>query len=403
MSRVPSVPLAWLNLTHNRVRMALFCAGIGFAVLLMFIQYGCRNALLDSSVLLIDKFNADLVVINRLQTTVLLHSTFSRSQLERARSIPGVSEVHPLYLEYSRSLLRNTAAKTENRGPSQTIRVIGIDPMAQMLTYPQLNPNSDQSVNLQLRKPGTVLFDELAKRDKNGHSIYGPVEKGTRTDLAGRAIEVVGFFQLGIDFGTNGTLITSYDTFRSILRSQPYGLTMRDVDIGLVRLLKGANQEKVQKELQALLGDGLRVLTVKQFKQREQRFWEKNTPIGAVFFFGVFMGFLVGLVICYQILSTDIRDNLSAYATLRAIGYPNRYLTRIVLQEAALLAVMGFLPGLVVAWLTYRALAWATDLPMSLWPPGRVLLILAFTLTMCIVSGLLAVRQAQQADPAEVF
>ncbi|MFM7150215.1 MAG: ABC transporter permease, partial [Gemmataceae bacterium] len=116
MSRVPSVPLAWLNLTHNRVRMVLFCAGIGFAVLLMFIQYGCRNALLDSSVLLIDKLDAQLVVINRLQTTVLLRSTFSRSQLERARGIAGVDGVHPLYLEYSRSLLRNTDVKVENRG-----------------------------------------------------------------------------------------------------------------------------------------------------------------------------------------------------------------------------------------------------------------------------------------------
>jgi putative ABC transport system permease protein len=116
----------------------------------------------------------------------------------------------------------------------------------------------------------------------------------------------------------------------------------------------------------------------------------------------MFMGLLVGLVICYQILSTDIRDNLSAYATLRAIGYPNRFLARVVLEESILLAVLGFLPGLLVSVALYQLLEELTDLPMSL-TPWRILFIFGLTAIMCIGSGMLAVRQAQQADPAEVF
>lgn len=403
MSRRLHVPLAWLNLTHNRVRMALFCAGIGFAVLLMFMQDGCRNALLDSSVLLLRKMRGDLFLVSRQQTTIILRSSFSRFLLARARGVAGVESAYPIYLEYARSLLRNTDPDVHKRKQARTIRVIGVDPEAYLLDFPALDPSSGQSCVTKLQFLGSALFDRLAKKgERPGTTTYGPVQVGTETDLADQRIVIVGTFELGIDFGTDGTLIVSTETFERILRSGPYDVGLDAVDVGLIRLAAGASREKVQKELQAFLGDEVEVLTREQFLAREQRFWRENTPIGIVFGFGMAMGFLVGLVICYQILSTDIRDNLSAYATLRAIGYPNRYLARIVVEEAVLLAGLGFFPGLFVsAWL-YKILARQTDLPMEL-TPGRILFIFGLTLLMCVGSGLLAVRQAQQADPAEVF
>lgn len=174
------------------------------------------------------------------------------------------------------------------------------------------------------------------------------------------------------------------------------------MDVGLIQLAPGADPGAVKRSLEALLGDEVDVLTKEEFMGRETRFWNDNTPVGYVFAFGMGMGFLVGLVICYQILSTDIRDNLPAYATLRAIGYPNRYLARVVIEEALLLAGLGFLPGLLASWLAYLVLADLTDLPMAL-TPWRVGRIFSITVAMCVLSGLLAVRQAQEADPAEVF
>src|SRR5262249_13748084 len=159
-----------------------------------------------------------------------------------------------------------------------------------------------------------------------GTTVYGPVEVGTTTELAGRHVVVVGLFDLGGDFGTYGSLIVSAETFGRYLRSRPPLLGLDHVDVGLVCLSPDADRRRLRLALRLMRGDGVDGLTKGGFMDGEKHFWRSSPPVGGVFGFGVGMGFLVGLVICYQILSTDIRDNLPAYATLRAIGYPNRYL-----------------------------------------------------------------------------
>jgi putative ABC transport system permease protein len=171
----------------------------------------------------------------------------------------------------------------------------------------------------------------------------------------------------------------------------------------MIRLRPGADLGRCQEQLRALYADEhIQVLTRDELIAREQHFWTTSTPIGIVFGFGMFMGFLVGLIICYQILSSDIRDNLAAYATLRAIGYSNHFLTRVVIEEALLLAVLGFFPGWLASVGVFWVLAGLTALPMTMTLP-RILLLFGLTVGMCVLSALLAVRQALQADPAEVF
>ena len=137
--------------------------------------------------------------------------------------------------------------------------------------------------------------------------------------------------------------------------------------------------------------------------QREQRYWDTNTPIGYVFTFGVIMGFVVGAIIVYQILFADVSDHLAEYATLKAMGYPNRYLFGVVFQEAVILAVLGFIPGLLIC---DRPLprrrrrdpaADADD--RADWP----VFVLALAIVMCCVSGAIALRKIRSADPAEIF
>jgi putative ABC transport system permease protein len=399
------VPLAWKNLTHDRLRFGLFSAGIGFAVVLMFVQFGCRNALLDSNVLLIDHFRADLVLVSRKQTTLALRQAFSRHRLAQAAAVPGVRSVHPLYLEYYLSILRNTNAEETKRAPGQAIRVIGVDPGAYLLDLPELDPQRPGSLVEGLKTVGQALFDRRAKRapGRGGEFVYGPVAPGTETDLAGRRARIVGTFELGGDFGAEGTLIVSVDTFGQWFRPSRTGGGLEEVEIGLVRLEPGVDRTAVLRQLRSLLREGdVDVLTREEMADREKQFWLSSTPIGFVFSFGMLMGFVVGMVICYQVLSSDVADHLAEYATLKAIGYPNRYLTRVVLSEALVLAGAGFVPGLLLSALLYRGLSALTGLPMRL-TPGRVGLILALTVLMCAGSGLLALRKAQEVDPAEVF
>jgi putative ABC transport system permease protein len=388
----PRISLAWCNLTHDPVRLALFAAGVSFAVTLMFVQNGFRHALLDSNLLLIERLNADLVILNRRQSTIAAPESFSRRRLKQAEAVAGVQRVVPLRMEYRLSSLRHAAADPSQRDQSRTIRVVGIEPGSDPLNLPEV-----QAAASDLRVPGRVLFDRTSK------DVYGPIAVGGVTELAGQRVEVVGSFELGTDFGAEGTLVVSEQTFIDLLR-QSYALEPDEqVEVGLVRLERSADPAAVQAALQDLFSQrDIKVLTLTEMMQQERDFWLDFTPIGYVFGLGVAIGFVVGMVICYQILSSEVADHLPEYATLKAIGYSNRYLSGVVLQESLLLAVFGFLPGLAVSSLLFVYLAGVTGLPMRLTVP-RILMVFVLTVVMCAGSGLIALRKAQEVDPAEVF
>jgi putative ABC transport system permease protein len=152
---------------------------------------------------------------------------------------------------------------------------------------------------------------------------------------------------------------------------------------------------------EALPGD-VRILTKRELEQRERTYWAKNTAIGFVFGLGMAVGFLVGMVICYQILYTNVLNDLPQFATLKAIGYTNAYLVGVVLTEAAVLSLIAFLPALVVNHFVYQAIASWTGLLMRL-TVSRAALVLVLTVGMCMAAGGIAVRKVLATDPAEVF
>jgi putative ABC transport system permease protein len=386
----------------------LCCGGVGFAVVLMFMQYGFRNALLDSNGLLIERLNADLTLVSGRSETLATNECFSRRQLVRAGGVPGVRSVVPLYIESNLGVLRDTSPELQERRPSRNVRVIGLDPDDEPLLMRELNsaPGSPGSLAAALNQPGAALYDRqsMPNRLNATGSIFGPLAPGLETELAGRRLRLIGGFDLGIDFSCEGTLIVSSETFANLLRG-PYspGDPLDQVQIGLIRTEPGAAPADVQRRLRETLAEGdVLVFTKQELLKRETDYWQDETPIGFVFALGVAIGFLVGIVICYQILSTDVADHLAEYATLRAIGYPGRYLNRVVFQQGLLLAVGGFFPGLALSAVMYWYLHQQTGLPLRLtvWRAAYVFLL---TVAMCIVSAWVALRKAREADPAEVF
>jgi putative ABC transport system permease protein len=117
---------------------------------------------------------------------------------------------------------------------------------------------------------------------------------------------------------------------------------------------------------------------------------------------GLMMGLLVGAIIVYQILYTDVSDHLGEYATLKAMGYRDRYLFSVVIQESVILSVFGFLPGIGLSQIMYSYAASATLLPIHM-TPGRTAAVYGLTVFMCVFSGLLAMRRLKHADPADIF
>jgi putative ABC transport system permease protein len=381
------VPLARLNLTHDKRRLVLSLAGICFAVLLMLMEVGFRHALYDSVVELVHKLDADLIVANKAKFSLVGISTFPRQRLYQALEVTGVATAAPLYIEMAGGQWKNPDREAGDPA-TRPIRVLAFDPADNVLLIPEV-----QAQLYRLALPDSALLDLESKR------FFGRRAAGIERELARRRLHILGTFSLGTDFAIDGNLIMSDRTFAKFFPQRGFPAA---VDLGLLKLAPGSDPATVRAAVQTALPEDVMVLTKEEFVQQESDYWSKANPIDAIFGLGLVMGFVIGTVICYQILATDVADYMAEYATLKAIGYRNRFLTKVVLQEALWLAVLGFVPGVVLGWFLYEWLKNWTGLPMRLTPP-RGGLVLILTVVMCTISGIFALRRVQTADPAEVF
>jgi putative ABC transport system permease protein len=208
----------------------------------------------------------------------------------------------------------------------------------------------------------------------------------------------VGLFSLGPSFGADGNIIVSESNFLRLLPHRNLG----EIDIGLIQLEPHVDVPTVLKQIDQILPEDTRVLTHQGFVEFEKNYWKTSTSIGFIFALGVGMGFIVGTVIVYQILYTDVSDHLSEYATLKAMGYKNLYLEFVVFQEAIILAILGYIPGFALSLGLYEAAKNATLLPIAM-AFDRAVLVLSLTVLMCFISGLIAMRRLRKADPADIF
>lgn len=219
-------------------------------------------------------------------------------------------------------------------------------------------------------------------------------------------MRVVGNYSLGTDFASgNGNLIMSdqnYLRYFSQVNPEDEERDLSTADVGLVKVAEGANAEKIAATLSENLPKDVKVLTLEGFVQQEFTYWQESTNIGFVFSLLTAMAFIVGVILVYQILYTDVADHWAEYATLKAMGYRNFFLLGVVLQEATILSFLGFIPGFCISVLLYNATADATGLLMRM-TVDRALSTLVATFVMCLISGAIAVRKVQATDPAEVF
>lgn len=390
-------PLAWKNLTHDRRRLVVAIAGIAFAVLLMFTQVGFQNALFDSQVKVIDDLRGDLFVVSKAKFTLASEQRFPITRLNQALSHPDVVGCYPVYSELTVSVLRTLRDGRGNRG--FPIRSLGFrldDPVFR-------SERVSQQLN-RLRAPATALVDRKSKRPNFDFPLDDDrALAAVKTELSNKKLKLVGTFDLGTDFAHDGNLVMSAENFaRFFPYRNRYGDPLAVVDIGVLELREGADPAAVARQLRGTLDRDVAPLTREQFRNGEIEFWDKSTPIGVVFLAGTIIGFIVGMVICYQVIYSDIADHMPEFATLKAMGYTSKYFIRLIVNEAVLLAVIGFVPGTFVSWLLYTWLAGRTGLLLQL-TGSSMLFVFAATVAMCVGSGLLAVRKLLQADPASLF
>jgi putative ABC transport system permease protein len=379
-------PLGWLQLSHDKGRLLVAIAGIAFADILMFMQLGFLNALYDSNTRLDRAMLADVIIYSPKALNLQNLSTFSRRRLLQAMDVPGIQTASGLYVS-------SLTWKNPQTRLSATVQVLGFDPDVPAFNLPAVN---QQLAKIKL--PDVVLFDRGA-RGKYAQ-VIAKIDRGetVTTEVDNRTLTIGGLFKLGASFGADASLMASDQTFLRLFPRR----NAASVSLGLVRLKPGYNSQQVATALQSRLPEDVRVLTTQDFIQFEENYWRSASPVGFIFGLGTVMAFVVGVVIVYQVLSTDVNAHLKEYATFKAMGYGNSYLLGVVFEEAIILAVMGFIPGVVLPNFLYALASKATTLPIYM-TSSRAILVLTLTLVMCMLSGAIATRKLQAADPADMF
>ncbi|MEM7586796.1 MAG: FtsX-like permease family protein [Acidobacteriota bacterium] len=382
-----TTPLAWMSLIHDWRRLLASVSGVGFAVLLMATELGFLHSIYDSSTLVLDVLDGELLMVSTLKDDFNPSKPFPRSRLEQALGFPEVEAVYPLWLS------RLVAWSTRGAVERDLVRLLAFDPVDPIFTLPEIAAQQHL-----LRRPDTALVDRRL-RDVYG----GGLRAGAFGELGGRRIEIVGDFELGPDLQLNANLLVSDLTFhRTLFAPGANERPLEQVEIGVLRLADGVVPETFASRLQDALPDDVRCLTPHQLRREIHGFWTRHQPVGAVFGIGLLVGFFIGLMICYQVLFTDVVDQLPQFATLKAIGYPDRFLTTLAVRRGLYLALMALAVGLPAALLTYHLLAELTGLRFAL-TLGRAVLVAVAAIVMCILASLLATRRAIRTDPAEVF
>ncbi|AFY74502.1 ABC-type antimicrobial peptide transport system, permease component [Synechococcus sp. PCC 7502] len=448
-----AVPLAWFQLTYEKGRLLVAIAGIMFAVILIFMQLGFQDALFTSAVRLHTNLRTDVAIISPQSTNLVGMRNFSQRRLYQAFGYKGVESIHELYIGLAAWKVKNDPA-----GQTRNILVLGADPDSKIFKMPGANENLAKT-----KVEDVILFDRSSRSEfgpivqecgvsKELATKYIPAgfacNNFVTREVANRTITVGGLFELGSSFAADGTIITSQTNFLRIFDNRQAGL----INVGLINLKPDAspyemildyvqsfpNKEVILPTVPGITVDGdrvryadpdkkdrliidkyrltledieksksvaiddIKILTRAGFIDFERSYWQKSTSIGFIFSLGTVMGFIVGIVIVYQILYTDVSDHMAEYATLKAMGYSNWYLAFVVIQEAFVLSILGYIPGFFACLGLYSLTKNATRLPLDM-TIERGIQVMILTVLMCVISGAISLRKVQSADPAEIF
>jgi putative ABC transport system permease protein len=377
------VPIAWLNLVHEKSRLVTALAGVAFAVLLVFMNLGFLGALGDSASMFYNYMNADIYLVSPQTLEISSTKAFPRERLYQAAGLAGIERVMPLYLGYLQ--WRNPESRE-----SRAIFMFAFNPDDPVMKLPALQTPANRAA---FRQMDTVLFDLRSRPE------YGPKAVGTVTEVSRREITIGGQYELGGGFAADATMMTNDQNFVRFLK-----IPLSLVNMGLVKLDPGADADQVAKQLRQILPPDVVVRTKAEAIENDRDYWIETTSTGFIFGMGVVVSCIVGVVIVYQILYTDISNHMKQYATLKAMGYRSGYLFNVVIQEAIILSVLGYIPGFAISLGLYEFASKATGggLPVAM-DVQRAISVLVLTIVMCTISALVSVRKVVTAEPVELF
>jgi putative ABC transport system permease protein len=373
-------PLAWHNLVHDRLRTLVALAGVAFAVTLVFLQLGTYGAVLSTATLIYSQLDYDLM----LRSPEYLHfsrsGSFPQNRLYQALSLPQVERVVPLYVGYVP--WRNPVSLQR-----RAILTMAFDPQHSAFQSSEIRDQQSRLV-----ASGAVLMDRMSRPE------FGTQAVGVETDVGRQTLRVVGLFTMGTGFGADGAIVCGSSTWQRLFPQRP----LSRVSLGLVRLEQGVDVEQAAADLIAVLPPDVQVFTRGQIERFEQRHWASRTSIGVILATGLGVAVIVGIAIVYQVLASNVSAHLAEYATLKAMGYRSGTLSGTVMQQALILAVVGFILGTLISQQIYALMRRWAHIPIGMtWT--YLLAVLAGSVAMCMIAAIFALRKVYSADPAELF
>ena len=394
-------PLAWSQLSHQKVRLLVATTGVCFANILMFTQVGLLKMLTEGTTKLHESLGGDLFLVSSFSPTLRWNTSFSRAYIYQASAVNEVADAVPIYLgtgewvnpEYFLATDKDDSSlKTMSRFGKQ-VRIIAFNPVkSKALNLPDVK----QQIN-KLKIPNSVLYDSQSQSSLGEVPQIFTEQGKVTTVVDNHRTYIVGLFEMGSTLFTNGNVVMSDWNYAQRRGDK----ILKQVSIGTIFLKPEANINTVKAKLKAILPPDIEIHTREELIEKEQKF-ESSEPNGIVLRFGTAVGFVVGVIIVYQVLYSDINDHISEYATLKAMSYSDNYLLFVVIQEAVILAVMGFAPGFITSVGLYQLLVSLTKIPLAM-RASVAIQVFILTVVMCTVSGAIATNKLRSADPADIF
>jgi putative ABC transport system permease protein len=370
--------LAARNLFHDRLRFVATIIGIVFSVVLVMVQMGLFLGFAHMVTTMVDHANADLWVLPKGAKCFEDPSLLDVKLRDKVASVEGVASVVPLVIGFSDWRL--------DTGEVTPVFVVGSD-----LKSDALPPwNVVEGDVRTLSQWGTVAVD------RTYFDRLGVKKVGDTAEIRGHRVKVVAL--------TDG--IRSFTTTPYVFVDQKdarfYTGTFPSKANDLIIRFKGdADRAKAIQTIRDRIGNDAEVLTSDEFRKRSRSFWLFGTGAGAALFAGALLGVIVGTVIVAQTLYSSTKDHLSEFATLRAMGSSNNYIYSVIIYQALLNAVIGFIIAAGIGYVVVR-MTERSALPIVI-TPWLVAALFVLTVVMCVASGIVAIIRVVRIDPASVF
>lgn len=374
------VPLAWRILTYDKRRTALALIGIFMAILLVFVELGFFYAVPRGGLLLYDNMRFDLLLASNEYEYQAQPGSFPLSQLDRIRAAPQVQAATPVYFGFGKW-------ESGEGGLWPDVFVISFDPASHVFVPDSINTQTNV-----LDRADTILVDSQTR------PMFGPLNPDRVVNISGHNVTIGGQYVLGTGFMGLGVVMASTTNFARLFPLRGSGI----VNLGAIQLKAGIDPDRAASDLRKVIGAGVQIFTHRELDTHETAYWTTRTSVGIIFGSGLLISFVVGIMIVYQIVSTQVSRQLTQFATLKAIGYPDRSLAGTVSAMSLLIVIAGFIPALAAALGLYWLIRQKTLLPVTM-SEMRLLAVFAAALGMALISALLSIGGLRRAAPADVF